>query len=100
MRKAFKKQRNQIGEINSQVEDTLLGIRVVKSFATEELEAEKFEDGNKKFLDTKKLGYFYMAGFLLYAFVSLSHIFHEAFHNHLTPREFFQTILLLLYLYF
>ena len=53
MRKAFKKQRNQIGEINSQVEDTLLGIRVVKSFATEELEAEKFEDGNKKFLDTK-----------------------------------------------
>ena len=48
MRKAFKKQRNQIGEINSQVEDTLLGIRVVKSFATEELEAEKFEDGNKK----------------------------------------------------
>ena len=63
MRKAFKKQRNQIGEINSQVEDTLLGIRVVKSFATEELEAEKFEDGNKKFLDTKKLGYFYMAGF-------------------------------------
>ena len=63
MRKAFKKQRNQIGEINSQVEDTLLGIRVVKSFATEKLEAEKFEDGNKKFLDTKKLGYFYMAGF-------------------------------------
>ena len=36
---------------------------MVKSFATEKLEAEKFEDGNKKFLDTKKLGYFYMAGF-------------------------------------
>ena len=53
MRKAFKKQRNQIGEINSQVEDTLLGIRVVKSFATEELEAEKFEDGNKNFLTQK-----------------------------------------------
>ena len=63
MRRAFKKQRNQIGEINSQVEDTLLGIRVVKSFANEEIEAEKFEDGNAKFLDTKKLGYFYMAGF-------------------------------------
>ncbi len=63
MRKAFKQQRNQIGEINSQVEDTLLGIRVVKSFANEEIEAEKFEEGNKKFLDTKKLGYFYMAGF-------------------------------------
>lgn len=63
MRKAFKRQRNQIGEINSQVEDSLLGIRVVKSFANEDIEQEKFEDGNKKFLDTKKLGYFYMAGF-------------------------------------
>ena len=63
MRRAFKKQRNQIGEINSQVEDSLLGIRVVKSFANEEIEAEKFEEGNKKFLDTKKVGYFYMAGF-------------------------------------
>ncbi|MCH5210880.1 MAG: ABC transporter ATP-binding protein [Oscillospiraceae bacterium] len=63
MRRAFKRQRNQIGEINSQVEDTLLGIRVVKSFANEEIEAEKFENGNEKFLDTKKDGYFYMAGF-------------------------------------
>lgn len=63
MRRAFKLQRNQIGEINSQVEDSLLGIRVVKSFANEDIEAEKFEDGNKRFLDTKKLGYFYMAGF-------------------------------------
>lgn len=63
MRKAFKRQRNQIGEINAQVEDTLLGIRVVKSFANEQIEAEKFEDGNQVFLDTKKMGYFYMAGF-------------------------------------
>lgn len=63
MRRAFKKQREEIGEINSQVEDTLLGIRVVKSFANEELEAEKFEEGNGRFLDSKKVGYFYMAGF-------------------------------------
>ena len=63
MRRAFKAQRNQIGEINSQVEDSLLGIRVVKSFANEEIEKEKFEEGNKKFLGTKKVGYFYMAGF-------------------------------------
>jgi ATP-binding cassette subfamily B protein len=63
MRRAFKSQRDQIGEINSQVEDTLLGIRVVKSFANEKIEKEKFEDGNKKFLETKKVGYFYMAGF-------------------------------------
>ncbi len=63
MRRAFKAQRNQIGEINAQVEDTLLGIRVVKSFANEDIEKDKFEDGNRKFLDTKKTGYFYMAGF-------------------------------------
>ncbi len=63
MRLAFKRQRNQIGEINSQVEDSLLGIRVVKSFTNEDIEAEKFEQGNEKFLDTKKEGYFYMAGF-------------------------------------
>lgn len=63
MRRAFKMQRNQIGEINSQVEDTLLGMRVVKSFANEKIEAEKFEEGNGEFLKLKKLGYFYMAGF-------------------------------------
>lgn len=63
MRKAFKQQRHQIGEINSQVEDSLLGIRVVKSFANEDIEKEKFDRGNKKFLDVKKIGYFYMAGF-------------------------------------
>lgn len=63
MRRAFKWQRDQIGEINSQVEDSLLGIRVVKSFANEEIESKKFEKGNEKFLDAKKLGYFYMAGF-------------------------------------
>lgn len=63
MRRAFKKQRNQIGEINAQVEDSLLGIRVVKSFANEEIENEKFENGNQVFLGTKKMGYFYMAGF-------------------------------------
>lgn len=63
MRRAFKDQRNQLGEINSAVEDTLLGIRVVKSFANEDEEKAKFEKGNKIFLETKKTGYFYMAGF-------------------------------------
>lgn len=63
MRRAFKEQRNQVGEINSQVEDSLLGIRVVKSFANEDMEREKFSEGNKVFLKTKKVGYFYMAGF-------------------------------------
>lgn len=63
MRTAFKKQRNQLGEINAQVEDSLLGVRVVKSFANEEIEEEKFEAGNEGFLDVKKEAYRYMAGF-------------------------------------
>lgn len=63
MRRAFKAQRVQVGEINSQVEDSLLGIRVVKSFANEEIEKEKFNEGNKEFLRLKKLGYLYMGGF-------------------------------------
>lgn len=63
MKTAFKNQRIQIGEVNAQVEDTLLGIRVVKSFANEDIEEEKFEEGNKKFFDTKKDGYLYMGGF-------------------------------------
>lgn len=63
MRSAFKRSRNQIGELNSQVEDSLLGIRVVKSFANEEIEEEKFEEGNKGFLNIKKEAYRYMAGF-------------------------------------
>ena len=63
MRSAFKRSRVQIGEINSQVEDSLLGIRVVKSFANEDIEKEKFEKGNQKFLGIKKETYKYMAGF-------------------------------------
>lgn len=63
MRRAFKKSRHQIGELNAQVEDSLLGIRVVKSFANEPIEEEKFESGNHDFLEIKKETYRYMAGF-------------------------------------
>ena len=63
MRRAFKKSRNQIGELNAQVEDSLLGIRVVKSFANEPIEREKFREGNEEFLDIKREQYHYMAGF-------------------------------------
>ena len=63
MRRAFKKSRNQIGELNAQVEDSLLGVRVVKSFANESIEEEKFSQGNGRFVDIKKEQYFYMAGF-------------------------------------
>lgn len=63
MRTVFKRSRNQLGELNSQVEDSLLGIRVVKSFANEEIEEVKFEEGNNEFLNIKKEAYRYMAGF-------------------------------------
>lgn len=63
MKLAFKKQREQIGELNASIEDNLLGIRVVKSFANEALEKEKFEKGNQKFLKSKKFAYRYMALF-------------------------------------
>ena len=63
MRRAFKKQRDQLGELNAQVEDSLLGVRVVKSFANEEMEQEKFRRGNDGFLAIKRNAYRYMAGF-------------------------------------
>ncbi len=63
MKEAFAKQREQVGELNSALEDTLLGIRVVKSFANEEYEKEKFEKGNITFYERKKEAYKYMARF-------------------------------------
>lgn len=62
-KKAFAKQRVQIGELNAQIENTLLGQKVVKAFANEELECEKFEEGNQKFYQIKKETYRYMATF-------------------------------------
>lgn len=63
MRAGFKESRAQVGLLNSQVEDSLLGIRVVKSFANEKVEEEKFNKGNGKFLDIKAKVYRIMAAF-------------------------------------
>ncbi|NLC54299.1 MAG: ABC transporter ATP-binding protein [Erysipelothrix sp.] len=63
MRAGFKRQRVQLGHINSSVEDSLLGIRVVKSFANENLEIDKFALGNDEFLSIKKDVYYTMAQF-------------------------------------
>ncbi len=63
MRGAFRKQRNQIGELNARIEDSLLGQKVVKAFTNEEMENEKFEEDNTRFLDIKKEAYRYMAAF-------------------------------------
>lgn len=63
MKRAFRRNREKISDINSRIEDNLSGIRVVKSFANEEMEQEKFKDGNRGFLDAKKNSYFYMGGY-------------------------------------
>lgn len=63
MKQAFKQQRVEVGELNAALEDSLLGIRVVKSFANEELEKKKFEAGNMRFYNAKKHAYKYLARF-------------------------------------
>ena len=63
MRAAFKEQRQRCGELNASVEDSLLGIRVVKSFANEDIENQKFEQGNTDFFRVKAKAYKYMAAF-------------------------------------
>ncbi len=63
MKRAFKRNRARIADINSQIEDNLSGIRVVKSFANEGEEMDKFQEGNLGFLSAKKSSYAYMAGY-------------------------------------
>lgn len=63
MRRAFKQNRVKIAEINEQIEDNLSGIRVVKSFANEHVENEKFKKGNDGFLAAKKNSYLNMGLF-------------------------------------
>ncbi len=57
MKKIFAKQRFQIGELNANIEDSLLGQKVVKAFTNESIENEKFEKGNVEFLNIKKKSY-------------------------------------------
>ena len=79
MNRAFRKNRERIAEINAQVEDNLSGIRVVKSFANEEMEIEKFHENNSRFVDSKRTSYWNMAGFhsgltLFTAFINIAMI--------------------------
>lgn len=76
MKKAFRRNREKIGEINAQIEDNLSGIRVVKSFANEDIECEKFKQGNDKFLESKKNSYHYMGTYQagLTAFTTLINV--------------------------
>lgn len=63
MKRAFRMNRVKIAEINEQIEDNLSGIRVVKSFANEKIENQKFQIGNDGFLSAKKDSYKYMGGY-------------------------------------
>jgi len=54
MRLALRRSHDRIGDINAQVEDTLSGIRVVKSFTNEEIEKRKFVHENNRFLDSRR----------------------------------------------
>lgn len=60
MRQAFKINRAKIAEINAGIEDSISGVRVVKSFANEDLEMEKFRKNNRRYVETKKNSYYYM----------------------------------------
>jgi len=59
----FMDNRKKIANVNSRVQDSLSGIRVVKSFANEEIESEKFKSSNVEFLDSKETGYKIMGSF-------------------------------------
>jgi ABC-type multidrug transport system, ATPase and permease components len=63
MRRAFKRNREKIADINAQIEDNLSGIRVVKSFSNEHVEMNKFSNGNQRFLESKNDSYLNMANF-------------------------------------
>ncbi len=60
MKKVFAKNRERIAGVNAITQDSLGGIRVVKSFANEGIEMEKFDEGNKAFVETKKSSYMIM----------------------------------------
>lgn len=61
MKKAFKRNKQRIGDINARIEDNLSGIRVVKSFANEDKEMAKFQVENTNFVDSKRMTYLCMA---------------------------------------
>ncbi len=63
MSRAFRNNREKIADINARIEDNLSGIRVVKSFANEGMEIDKFMEGNSRFVDSKRKSYWNMSCF-------------------------------------
>ncbi len=64
MQETFMENRRKIGDVNSSLQDTLAGIRVVQSFANEDIEREKFRKSNHAFLISKKNNYSCMGSFM------------------------------------
>lgn len=64
MQETFMDNRRKIGDINSSLQDTLAGIRVVQSFANERIEQEKFNTSNENFLISKDANYRCMGSFM------------------------------------
>ena len=60
MRKTFRKNREKIAAINAGIEESISGVRVVKSFTNEDLEMEKFRESNHSYVEAKKNSYRYM----------------------------------------
>ncbi|WP_415803824.1 ABC transporter ATP-binding protein, partial [Hathewaya histolytica] len=61
--KAFKDVRGKVADVNTRLENSISGIRVSKSFANEDYEMEKFDEGNLKFKKSRSFAYKYMAEF-------------------------------------
>ena len=64
MQETFMENRRKIGDVNASLQDTLSGIRVVQSFANEDIERAKFKKSNEAFLVSKRDNYHCMGGFM------------------------------------
>lgn len=63
MQRAYKANKARIADVNTQIEDSLSGIRTVKSFGNEKMEMDKFREGNRRFVESRRKSYWYMAWF-------------------------------------
>lgn len=102
MRDTFRQSRHQVGEINARIEDSLLGVRVVRSFTNEKTEKEKFAKGNKEYVRIKNKSYRYMSSFhatvtLLDGIMYIAVVGVGAYFMHIgvtTPGDFTASLLL------
>ncbi|MBQ2842068.1 MAG: ABC transporter ATP-binding protein [Clostridia bacterium] len=102
MRDTFRQSRHQVGEINARIEDSLLGVRVVRSFTNEKTEKEKFSKGNSEYVRIKNKNYRYMSKFhatvtlidgtMYIAVVGIGAYFMHA--GHISPGDFTASLLL------